>query len=113
MNDAFFNKLRESFTHFRNLLESRIENNIPSYKDNDCYLIDNKWYNELEKIFKDYENSNYKNREQKMSFPQQFPDFIYDINKAIELFKSNNEPELISKKVLDSIYKEKNLKVHI
>ena len=115
MNDYNSSEIIKSFNNFRKLLEASINNNKNniSSNDNECYLVDNKWYNELEKNIRDYENLKNKNSKQKVCLPQQFPVFINDIDKAIELLKSNNEPKLISKNVknvLHSVYKNENLK---
>jgi len=110
MNNYISNEIIKVFNYSKKLLEFGIKNNKPSYYDNECYLIENKWYKELEKAIRDCENTKNKDRKQKVSLPQQFPEFINDINKAIELLKSNNEPKLISKNVLLSIYNNKNLK---
>ena len=110
MNDYISYEIIKSFNIFRKLLENGINNNNISSNDNECYLIDNKWYNELEKNIRDNENIKNKNRKPKVCLSQQLPNFINDIDKAIELLKSNNGPKLISKYVLHSIYKNENLK---
>ena len=115
MNDYNSSEIIKSFNNFRKLLEASINNNKNniSSNDNECYLVDNKWYKELEKNIRDYENLKNKTTKQKVCLPQQFPVFINDIDKAIELLKSNNEPKLISKNVknaLHSVYKNENLK---
>ena len=111
MNDYNSNEIIKIFNNFREILETGIKNNINiSNKVNECYLIDNKWYNELEKNIRDYENIKNKNNKQKVCLPQQFPVFINDIDKAIELLKSNNEPKLISNNILTSIYNIEKLK---
>ena len=123
MNDIFSNEIKNAFNSFRNILETRIKNNNVTYYDNDCYLVDNKWYNELEKNIKDYENNqlSYSSKiyvkkkiyKPKLSLPQQFPDFINDMNIAIELIKSNDKPKLIGKNIINSIYKKEDLKNYI
>ena len=120
MIDNFSNEIKEEFYSFRRILETRIKNNNVTYYDNDCYLVDNKWYNELEKNIKDFENNQLsysskiyvkkKNYIPKLSLPQQIPDCINDMNIAIELIKSNNKPKLIGKKVINSFYKKEDLK---
>jgi hypothetical protein len=109
------------FKTFRTTLESRIKKSNITYYDNDCYLIDNSWYNELEKIVKQSEKNNNQfpknNRAQsrnisnsKVSFPKQSPIFINEINKAIEYLRSNNKPQLISAKLMSKIIKKEDLK---
>ena len=112
MNDYNSYEIIKLFNNFRKLLEASINNNKNniSSNDNECYLVDNKWYNELEKNFRDYENLKNKTSKQKVCLPQQFPVFINDIDKAIELSKLNNDPKLISKNLLYFIYKNENLK---
>ena len=100
MNDYNSSEIIKSFNNFRKLLEGNINKNNISSKDNECYWVENKWYKELEKNIRDYENLKNKNSKQKVCLPQQFPVFINDIDKAIELLKSNNEPKLISKKCI-------------
>ena len=107
------------FKKFRDTLETRIKKNNTTYYDNDCYLIDNVWYNELEKNVKNSEknilikNGIYNSKNifnYKVSFPQKFPVFINDINLTIDYLKSNNKPQLISRKLMNKIYKKENLK---
>ena len=63
MNDYNSKEIIKSFNNFRKLLETGINNNNNniSSNDNECYLIDHKWYNELEKNIRDYENIKNKN----------------------------------------------------
>ena len=56
MKDYNSNEIIKVFNNFRNLLETGIKNNKPSFYDNECYLIDNKWYNEFEKNIRNYES---------------------------------------------------------
>ena len=48
------------FKTFRTTFETRIKKNNITYYDNDCYLIENRWYNELEKNVKISEKNNSK-----------------------------------------------------
>ena len=107
------------FKKFRDTLETRIKKNNTTYYDNDCYLIDNVWYKLLEKNVKNSEknilikNGIYNSKNifnYKVSFPQKFPVFINDINLTIDYLKSNNKPQLISRKLMNKIYKKENLK---
>ena len=108
------------FKTFRTTFETRIKKNNITYYDNDCYLIENRWYNELEKNVKISEkiNSQFpKNNgvysrnisNPKVSFPKGSPIFINEINKAIEYLKSNNKPQLISTKIMSKIIKKEDL----
>ena len=118
MKDDVSNVIKKAFNNFWSLLETRIKNENTSYYDNECYLIDNNWYNELEKNIRDYENNllSYNNKKFKkinkpeLLIPKKFPDFIDNINKAIEFLKAKIKPKLISKNVLNSIYKKEELK---
>ena len=47
IDDLFINEFR----NFRTEFENRIKRNNITHYDNDCYLIDNEWYNELEKQY--------------------------------------------------------------
>ena len=108
IDDTFINE----FKKFRTTFESRIKKESITYNDNDCYLIDNEWYNELEKKIEIYEKNNsqpsnkkaiYNSRNMRklnVYFPEQSPVFINDINEAIECFKSSNKPQLISTKLM-------------
>ena len=110
------------FKNLKTTFQNRIKKNSITYYDNDCYLIDNEWYNELEKNIEIYENNNnqlsnkkgiYNGRNIgnfKIRFPKKSPDFINDINGAIDYFQSNNKPQLISTKLMNKIYKKENLK---
>ena len=118
IDDTFINE----FKKFRTTFESRIKKESITYYDNDCYLIDNEWYNELEKKIEIYEKNNsqpsnkkaiYNSRNMRklnVYFPEQSPVFINDINEAIECFKSSNKPQLISTKLMNKIYKKEDLK---
>jgi len=110
------------FKTFKTIFETRIKKDNITYNDNDCYLIENRWYNELEKNIKISEknynqfqinkngvyNRNITNS--KVSFPKGSPIFINEINKAIEYLKSNNKPQLVSTKLMSRIIKNEDLK---
>jgi len=110
------------FKTFRTILEARIKKDNIIYYDNDCYLIENIWYNELEKNVKISEKNYSKfqiNKKgvysrnisnSKVSFPKGVPIFINEINIAIEYLKSNNKPQLISTKLMSRIIKNEDLK---
>jgi len=110
------------FKTFRTILETRIKKNIITYFDNDCYLIENRWYNELENNVKISEKNNrqfqinkngvyFRNiSNSKVSFPKRSPIFINEITQAIEYLKFNNKPQLISTKLMSKIIKKDNLK---
>ena len=118
IDDLFIN----DFKSFKTEFENRIKNNNITYYDNDCYLIDNGWYIELEKKIEIYKKNkvqlsnkkaifNYSNMGKlRVSFPQQSPIFMNDINDTIKYLKCNNMPQLISIKLMNKIYKKENLK---
>ena len=118
IDDIFIN----AFKTFRTTIESRIKKNIITYYDNDCYLIENEWYNELENNIVIYENNNshlsnkkgiYNSRKignSKVFFPKEFPIFTNNINEAIDYLRSKNKPQLISTKLMNKIFKKDCLK---
>ena len=117
IDDTFINE----FKKFRDTFESRIKNNKIINYDNDCYLIDNKWCNQLEEKIEVYEKNNtqpsnknaiYNSRNMrklKVYFPEQSPVFINDINEAIECLRSSNKPQLIKTKLMYKVYKKEDL----
>ena len=114
MNDEkFINK----FKTFRTTFESRIKRNNITYYDNDCYLIDKKWYNVLENNIDKYEIKNSEIKKGinsniniiKRLLQQQSPVFINDLNKAIEHLKYNNNLQIINTKIMEQIIKQKIL----
>ena len=118
IDDLFINE----FKSFRTEFEIRIKRNNITLYDNDCYLIDNEWYNELEKNIEIYEKNNYQlsNKrpiynsrnigKSRVPFPQKSQAFINDINEAFKCLKSNNKPHIISTKLMNKIYKKEDLK---
>jgi hypothetical protein len=110
------------FKKFRTAFELRIKKESIINYDNDCYLIDNEWYNELEENIEIYEKNNSQPSNKKVIynsrnmlklniyFPKQSPVFINDINEAIECFKSSNKPQLVGTKLMNKIYKKEDLK---
>ena len=118
IDDLFIN----DFKSFKTEFENRIKNNNITYYDNDCYLIDNGWYIELEKKIEIYKKNKVQLSNKKaifnnsnmgklrVPFPQQSPIFMNDINDTIKYLKCNNMPQLISIKLMNKIYKKENLK---
>ena len=115
MNDE---KFINEFKTFRTTFESRIKKNKITYYDNDCYLIDKKWYNVLENNIDNYEINNNEIKKGinsniniiKRLLPQQSPVFINDMNKVIEHLKYNNNLQIINTKIMEKIIKQKILK---
>jgi len=105
IDDTFINE----FKIFRHSFENKIKENKITYC-NDWYLIENEWYNELEKNIEIYEDNKRNKDKSKVFFPKKSPVFINNINKAIDYLKSNNKPQLINSKLMNKIYKNENLK---
>ena len=113
MNEGtFFESMNEN-NSFGNKLD-KITNESNSIINEICYLIDENWYNELNQNYKRYINtkkiSNGIEFSKLINFPQKDPNFINNFSELIENLKNNIEFRLISKKLMEIIYRKEYLK---
>ena len=96
MNDTKFKELKEEYSRFRENLETEINNSKISIGEDDCYIIDEYWNNQLVNCFQKYDNSG------TISLPKTNPDFINDNLTLINSIKNKIKLKLINKNVIYS-----------
>ena len=81
MDDNFYNNLINEYINFKNKLIRDINSSFISFSTEDCYLIDQVWYNDLLICFEQYRK--YGN----LSLPKRSPIFINNISDFIKYEK--------------------------
>ena len=102
MNEEIFLEMMKKYHDFKNYLIDHINYTFLSYGIEECYFIDELWIYELENCFKKYNNIGY------FSIPERFPIFINSISSYISYIKKKQNFSLISKKVINILYKYSN-----
>ena len=105
MKEAKFNILKKEYDAFEISLLKRIKNinkNFFTQNNEDCYIIEESWYNELSKFFTSHNNSS------KIPFPRNLSIFISDFKCIIEHLKNRKKFKLINKKLIELLYRNEN-----
>ena len=115
MDEKFFVTIMNEYYSFKDRLEKRIKKSTFSCKYEDYYLIDENWYNKLEKCFTDYKALKKTNEDSKISkddisLPEGDPEFINDFPKLVNHLKNNKNIRLVSKRLVEFIYSKNDLK---
>ena len=113
--EVFIESINEN-NSYRNKLD-KIINESNSIINDICYLIEEDWYTELNKNCQRFTNIqnivNGNELSKFINFPRKDPIFINDFTELIENFKKNNEFKLVSKKLMEIIYKKEYLILNI
>ena len=107
MNEQVYNIIKKEYNDFKNELKNNIKNcsNVIKLSNKECYLIKENWDNELNNFITKYE----KNRN--FALPKKGPEFLIDISSTINYLNTNCRLKLISRNLINIIYKDKiNLK---
>ena len=102
MNNINIDELINKFYDFRAWLEDDLKNQEKINQEY-CYLIDEKWINDLQNCINKYSNSN-----NNFSFPPQNPKFINCFEELTYFIQKNQKFDLINNSLIDCKYK--NLK---
>ena len=111
MSDKY-SKISNEFINFRNNLKKEIENNNPkSNPNNECYCIKEKWFKEFENIIISINNKKNlsfetRNNSLKGLISKTVPEFINDINSAINILEKRGNIKIISKNLVNLLYKK-------
>ena len=106
-NSLIISSIKKEYELFKKLLENRITQNCLYLYNNECYLINNSWVQELSNNIKSY--GNIKNSYSLENFlPKNPPEFLNNIDSAIDYLKTDKF-KLISKELINLIFDENDL----
>ena len=99
MNENIFNRLINEYINFREKIKIKINQSFFFYGLEDCYLIDELCIDNLKICFKIYKKTG------NLSLPEINPKFINDISEYIYYIKNKRNSKLISKNLINNIYR--------
>ena len=108
MNEQVYNKIKKEYNDFKNELKNNIKNcsDVIKLNNKECYLIKENWDNELNNFITKYEKNN-----KQTSLPKYGPEFLINISSTTNYLNTNCRLKLISRNLINIIYKDKiNLK---
>ena len=117
MEEEKYISIMSEYYDFRSFFSDNINNPTLSLKNEDCYLIEGNWIDDLKRGFNKYKNLK-KTNELNKNFnycdliPETQPNFINDIFSILDFIKNNKNFKFTSKKLLEIIYNNNHLKNH-
>ena len=118
MSETLNNKVKKEFNSFNKEFEIKDKNNIISLENNEMYLIEESWFNELSYNIENNKKNQYSNKNlnsknnngiKKRILPEDSPYFIDSIEAAINYLLKKNKFKLIIKKLINLLYREIDL----
>ena len=114
INEETFLSVRKELDKFRQTLSEDIIKKTYFSSENDCYLVEEKWYKELLESFKEYDNGKSANKfNENFNYikllPEYDSEYINDFSVILEYLKKNVKLKLVSRKFLELIYDEESL----
>ena len=112
MVDNYIKKSHEFITFKTNLnKEISNTNKFKPNTSNDCFLIKEKWFNDFEELISNVNSKKNSFPEIKRNLFNQFlskynPEFINDISSAIKNFEGKSNLKIISKNLVNLMYKK-------
>ena len=108
MEEENFKNAMNIFYGFKQRLINKIKGDYITSNEEECYIINETWYNKLEKCFNQYETIKEKNSLnyllQNNPMINEAPEIIPNIAKIISYIYNNNKFEIFSKSLLDYLY---------
>ena len=117
MNEKHYILIKDDFFNFKDKVTKDIENSSISMKNEDCYLIEESWYNEFINYYEQYlkYKNNNKNKIKKEAFlnfiPDNFPEFINNFSSIINCLNNNKKMIMIKPNLfnlIESMYKDED-----
>ena len=105
--DYLYEYLKSFFDSQENFILKMMSSNL--FKSDKYYLVEESWIKKLEENEAIIKNKQ-KDLLTQITFPDQNPIFINDFSSAINLLKNNKKFRLISKSLIEKIYKDTDLK---
>ena len=117
MEEEKFISIMNEYYDFRELFSNNINNPTISLKNEECYLIEGNWIDDLKKGFNIYKNlKKMKNINKDFNYcdliPERQPNFINNFSNIIGIIKNNKNFKFISKHLLEIIYNNNDLENH-
>ena len=112
MDDNYI-KISHELLNFKTNLSKEISNTnkIKFNLNNECFLIKEKWFNDFEELISEINSKKKLSKKIKGNVLYQFysknkPEFINDINSAIKNLEENSNLKIISKNLVNLLYKK-------
>ena len=118
MDEKDYISIEKEYSNFKEKISNDIESPSISLENPDCYLIEESWYEELKTYFDKYHNykNKKKNKKKKIQndfldlIPENDPQFINNFSSIIKCLNKDKKMILVSRKLIESIYEEDDLK---
>jgi len=115
MDEEEFNLILNKYYDFRSKFSNNIINSSLSLNNEDCYLIEENWIDNLKEGFNKYNNlkKTYELNEEFDYYdllPEKDPNFINDFSLILNCIENNKKIKCLSKKLLELIYDKSDLK---
>ena len=110
MDKESYIEIKEEFENFEEKLTKHIENSFNSMENEDCYLIEESWSDELIKCFDNCDKYKKNKIDDYSDFLPDEPIFINNFSSVIKYLNSKKRLKVISKKLIDLIYEEEDIK---
>ena len=114
MDEEEFNLILNKYYDFRSNFTNNINNSSLSLNNEDCYLIEENWIDNLKEGFNKYNNLK-KTNELNEEFdyydllPEKDPNFINDFSSILKCIENNKKIKCLSKELLELMYDESDL----
>ena len=115
MEEEKYISIMSEYYDFRSFFSDNINNPTLSLKNEDCYLIEENWIDNLKEGFNKYKNLKKKNELNRNIdyydlLPKEDPKFINNFSTILKYIKNNKKIKCISKKLFELIYDKNDLK---
>ena len=108
MEEENFKKVMNVLYGFKQRLINKIKSDYITSNEEECYIINETWYNKLEKCFNQYETIKEKNSLnyllQNNPMINEAPEIIPNFTTIISYIYNNNQFEIFSKSLFDYLY---------
>ena len=115
MEEKEFNLIKDKYDDFRKTLSANIINASISLNNEDCYLIEENWIDNLREGFNKYKNLKKTNKLNKEFdyynfLPEKDPNFINNFSTILKNLQNNKKIRCINQKLIELIYDKSDLK---
>ena len=118
MDEKDYISIEKEYSIFKEKISNDIESPSISLENPECYLIEESWYEELKTYFDKYHNYKNKKKNKKNNIKKDFldllpendPQFINNFSSIIKCLNKDKKMILVSRKLIESIYEEDDLK---
>ena len=111
MEEQNFLSFMENYTQYKEMLNKKLNGKINKIEYEECFLVDNYWFDNLSFYYKSYNNMKkyklkYTNKKNSY-FPKGNPQFIQSIFETINYINSKKKFTIINNKIMELLNQEK------